>query len=290
MEKLPNIIGISGRKYHGKDTIGDYLVSKYGYTKIAFADPIKEICKSVFGFNDEQLYGSLKESNDDFWETTPRKMMQFIGTELFRDHIHEIMPTIGKDIWIKVLEKKILDNPNLKFVITDIRFENELELIAQLDGLKIKVDRDNFIHNDIHISENLIDGLNTEFTIKNNGTKEELFEKIDDLLDNLKYKKINTFSNVDMVTKDSLYVFDIDDTILTYDNINQKWWRNKYDLYKTPDLKQKDIYDLILVEWEEKIKKSIPKHTHEESLSNLLYQIINKKNSFICLTARITSK
>ena len=40
MDKLPKIIGISGRKYHGKDTIGDYLVNKYGYKKIAFADPI----------------------------------------------------------------------------------------------------------------------------------------------------------------------------------------------------------------------------------------------------------
>ena len=33
-----NIIGITGRKRHGKDTLGDYLVSNYGYTKIGFAD------------------------------------------------------------------------------------------------------------------------------------------------------------------------------------------------------------------------------------------------------------
>ncbi len=35
------------------------------------------------------------------------------------------------------------------------------------------------------MSEALIDSLNTEFTIKNNGTKEELFKIVDDLLYNL---------------------------------------------------------------------------------------------------------
>ena len=83
MSNLPKVIGIAGRKYNGKDTIGDYLVKNYGYKKIAYADPIKEICKEMFGFNNEQLYGSLKESNDGFWNVSPRKLMQFIGTELF---------------------------------------------------------------------------------------------------------------------------------------------------------------------------------------------------------------
>ena len=38
---------------------------------------------------------------------------------------------------------------------------------------------------DNHMSEALIDSLNTKFTIKNNGTKEELFKNVDDLLYNL---------------------------------------------------------------------------------------------------------
>ena len=212
--------------------------------------------------------------------------MQFIGTELFRNNTHKVMPKIGEDIWLKVLEKKILDNPNSKYVITDIRFENELEMIARLDGLKIKVERDNLTNLDTHISESLIDSLNTEFTIKNNGSREELIEKIDDLLNNLQYKKINNFYNVDVITKDTLYVFDIDDTLITYDNINNDWWRKTYDLYKTPASKQHDVINLVLVEWEKQLINSIPKHSHEESLGNLIFNMLNKNNNFICLTAR----
>ncbi len=286
MSNLPKVIGIAGRKYNGKDTIGDYLVKNYGYKKIAFADPIKEICKEMFGFNNEQLYGSLKETNDEFWNISPRKLMQFIGTELFRNHTDEIMPDVGSNIWIKVLEKKILDNPDSKYVITDIRFENELELVTKFHGLKIKVVRDNMEIIDNHISEKLIDSLNTEFTIKNNGTKEELFEKIDDLLNHLNCKKINNFYNVCSLYKNVLYVLDIDDTIMTYDNYNNKWWREKYNQYKTPSSKQCDIYGKILIEWQENIKFQKPKHTHEESLGNLFFNANNLNNNLIFLTAR----
>jgi len=47
-----NIIGITGYKRHGKDTLGDYLVKYHGYTKIAFADALKEACRNIFDFTE----------------------------------------------------------------------------------------------------------------------------------------------------------------------------------------------------------------------------------------------
>jgi hypothetical protein len=69
MDKHLNIdvVGITGFKRHGKDTTGDYLCEKYGFTKLAFADPLKEICKILFSFNEDQLYGGSKEVVDSFW-------------------------------------------------------------------------------------------------------------------------------------------------------------------------------------------------------------------------------
>ena len=55
------IIGILGQKRNGKDTCADYLVEHYNFTKVSFADPIKQILKIMFDFNDEQLYGDKKE-------------------------------------------------------------------------------------------------------------------------------------------------------------------------------------------------------------------------------------
>ena len=45
---LPNIIGICGKKYHGKDTIANHLIEKYGYKRIL---NIIKICNSCLPFS-----------------------------------------------------------------------------------------------------------------------------------------------------------------------------------------------------------------------------------------------
>jgi cytidylate kinase len=187
---LPNIIGICGKKYHGKDTVANHLVQKYGYKRIAFADPIKDICQIVFGLSIEQLNSYMKEEIDDYWKISPRNLMQFIGTDLFRNNMATIMPNIGDNIWIHVLIRKISNeiqkDPNIKFVITDVRFDNELEYIAKLNGLKIKVQRNNIINNDHHESESYTDKLNVDYILNNDDTIDDLYIKIDELLNQLK--------------------------------------------------------------------------------------------------------
>lgn len=39
---MHSIIGITGRKFNGKDTLGEYLVEHHGYKRFAFADALKE--------------------------------------------------------------------------------------------------------------------------------------------------------------------------------------------------------------------------------------------------------
>jgi hypothetical protein len=122
------LVLIHGHAGSGKDTIADYLVRKYDFTKYAYADPIKEFLSKNLGiplnyFYDQELktkdlYESLKLSSWKGW--TPRKLLQFVGTNLFRN-------TMDEDFWVKVLAPRIMDDPDLdKIVITDIRFENEL--------------------------------------------------------------------------------------------------------------------------------------------------------------------
>lgn len=57
------IIGLCGLAGSGKDTAADFLVKKSGYVKVAFADPLKRICKEVFQFSDEQLWGPSAARN-----------------------------------------------------------------------------------------------------------------------------------------------------------------------------------------------------------------------------------
>lgn len=187
-DNLPLIIGITGKKFNGKDTLGNYL-SKYGYKRMAFADPLKEVLRTVFHFNDEQLYGEDKEKPDEYWKIAPRTVMQFVGTDLFRHQINKILPNIGNNIWIEVIKRQIIEiwktNPKQKIVMTDLRFPNEINLIKELNGTIIRVKR-NIDKNDndfvvVHESETYIDTLTVDYDFENNSSKPDLFKKFDDL-------------------------------------------------------------------------------------------------------------
>ena len=96
----PKLVGIHGPLNGGKDTAANYLHAKYPdkFGRYAFAQPIKQAAQVMFGFTKEQLEDRvLKETVDPFWEFTPRKAMQLLGTEYGRDMLR-------KDLWIKRAE------------------------------------------------------------------------------------------------------------------------------------------------------------------------------------------
>lgn len=57
------IIGLCGQAGAGKDTVADFLVKNHSFAKVALADPLKRICREVFDFSDEQLWGPSEERN-----------------------------------------------------------------------------------------------------------------------------------------------------------------------------------------------------------------------------------
>ena len=181
------IIGITGKKFNGKDTVSDYIVSKYKFTKIAYAEPLKEVCRNLFNFNDDQLYGNKKEDIDPFWNITPRHAFQFIGTDMIRNNANKLISGINNNFWVKCLEKRILDlnSRGIKnIIISDIRFINEADIVKHLNGKIIKVCR-NIDNNDTHISELEINNINEDILIENNGSLEELYSKIDTYLSSI---------------------------------------------------------------------------------------------------------
>ena len=97
------LFGIMGQKGSGKDTCADFLIENHNYIKFSFADCLKRACKEIFLLSDEQLYGTIqqKETPDPRWHhTTPRKIMQYVGTDLLRNNLNTIMPGIGMDVFI----------------------------------------------------------------------------------------------------------------------------------------------------------------------------------------------
>lgn len=182
------IIGILGNKNTGKDTVADYIVEKYNFVKKSLADPVKKTCQEIFLLTDSQLYDEkLKETSDPRWfNTKPRQMFQFIGTDLFRDQMEKLMPDIGKEIFLYHFQlwfqKEKEKNCNLCVVIPDIRFQNEVNFIKNLNGIIVKIERKTGI-NDTHISETeMLSITNYDYFIENNNTKDSLYIKIDNII------------------------------------------------------------------------------------------------------------
>jgi len=139
------IVGICGLIGCGKGTVGDILVEQ-GFVKISFADKLKDGVAEIFGWNRAMLEGDTNESRqwreqrDNYWsdetqmEVTPRVVLQLFGTDCMRDGFYD-------GVWVSLLKKTILDNPEQNYVIPDVRFANEVDMIRDIGGQVWEVKR-----------------------------------------------------------------------------------------------------------------------------------------------------
>lgn len=145
---MKKIIGICGLAGSGKDTIGDALVNNLpNWEKVSFASHLKDVTALLFGFDRKMLAGetpedrAIREQPDKFWsekmgkDFTPRYALQYLGTNLLRNQLHQ-------NIWVDCLERKILESDK-NVVITDVRFPNEINMIKNIGGEIWRVERGN---------------------------------------------------------------------------------------------------------------------------------------------------
>ena len=200
------IIGVCGLIGSGKDTIADYLVNIHEFRRDSFASTLKDACAAVFGWDRDMLEGRTRssrewrEQRDEWWsqrlgmEITPRYILQHWGTEVCRRGFHD-------DIWIASLENKIR-NTRDDVVISDCRFPNEILGIRQAGGYVIRVTRGPDpewfqcaqlnpnkmpdLWPKIHSSEWSWAETKFDRVIDNNGTLDELYAQINDLVRDLR--------------------------------------------------------------------------------------------------------
>ena len=157
------IISLSGKKQSGKSSVAKYLVEKYGFIEVSWANPLKEIIgRQLFGLTTEQLYGTTadREKIDQYWNLSPREILQKVGTDLFRIHFMD-------DFWVRIGVEKIKNEvaSGHNVVISDTRFPNELKAIENLGGKTIRMKRPDYISGDYHLSETALDDASFEYDI-----------------------------------------------------------------------------------------------------------------------------
>lgn len=126
-----------------------------------------------------------------------RELLQKLGTDAMRDNLHE-------NVWVNALfadyvprlqfEKSFhgmkgavpVEEPN--WIVTDMRFPNEMEAVKQREGITIRVVRDYALRGgpedpkNQHPSETALDDSHFDHEIINDGTIEDLIEKVREVL------------------------------------------------------------------------------------------------------------
>lgn len=192
------LLGVCGRKRHGKDTIGEFLWDGWDYTPIAFADPIKRICMDIYGLSYDQCYGGdeYKEVVDERWGLTPRFIMQKVGTEMGREVHKETwvrycfqqieMAQRGEHVLLHIPERRGFfpaseSGRNLsQWVITDVRYPDEAISVQGRGGRVLKAVRPSLTGTvvDLHLSETSIDDIREDHLLMNDGTLAQFRDRL----------------------------------------------------------------------------------------------------------------
>ena len=150
------LIGMTGGLRVGKDTAFKLIQEEHPSVKrIAFADKMKESAAAILDISVAELnhlksHPKVKLSLYDPLSTVSvslsmRQFLQRYGTEAHRD-------IFGNNFWVDMSLPRDFSHDNDIVIVTDVRFEEEIKRIRELDGYIIKISRDDRHSVDSHIS------------------------------------------------------------------------------------------------------------------------------------------
>lgn len=178
----PWLIGLSGYARTGKDTIASILVEDYGFVRVAFADLVRDslVALNPDVRNQDGEHFPLAEMVRWYgWEKLKlyapdvRGLLQRMGTEVGRN-------ILGENVWVDATFKSLY--PDERYVISDVRFENEAKAVTRNRGVLARVSRMGFGPANDHSSEVALDRWPFDVQIRNNGEIGDLREIVADAL------------------------------------------------------------------------------------------------------------
>lgn len=165
-----NVICISGKAQHGKDTSAMLMKREFelhGYSVLIthYGDVLKYICKEFFGWDGEK-------------DEDGRRLLQTVGTNKVRYR--------NPDFFVNFLRDVLLAVDDWDFIlIPDARFPNEVRVMQDaFRATHVRVERRNFVsplteEQQKHPSEIALDDYPVEWYIDNCGTLDDLMETVE---------------------------------------------------------------------------------------------------------------
>lgn len=165
--KRRTIIAFTGLAGSGKSTAAAHLVRHYGFHRVRFAGPLKNMMAAL-GCTEREIDGDRKEQPCALLGgKTPRYAMQTLGTEWGRD-------LITQDLWIRAWQKAVDElSPGTPVVVDDCRFPNEAEAVRAAGGVIVRIERPGAGTASVHASEQ--QQIDVTMTIRNAGDSAAVF-------------------------------------------------------------------------------------------------------------------
>jgi dephospho-CoA kinase len=159
------LIGLTGHKTSGKDTVAEMLKPHFPsmhFVRVGFADALKEELARMTG-------GNVGTINKHKHEPLCRKVLQFIGQEAKALTSNDL-------IWVNKVKEYYHKCKNNSFVIIpDVRYLFEADWIKSEGGLVIRVFRPQADNStDTHSSETELVKMAFDFSINNDGSLADL--------------------------------------------------------------------------------------------------------------------
>jgi hypothetical protein len=136
-------VALTGQMRSGKDTVGKFLIEKYGFKRFAFGDGIVRTCQNLF-------------PSKFLTEEKPRELLQEFG---------QFCVSLDKNVWVNYLFKEMMKSDIYpvedNVVITDLRKQRIISSGEKYDPK---------IFN--YVTEQFVKTFEVDFEIENNGTKD----------------------------------------------------------------------------------------------------------------------
>lgn len=169
------LIALLGKKRVGKDTFADFLVEEAGYTKVAFADTLRELLLDIDPFIENPFYtagGATHLRLSTAVNTWGWEGIKTHAEPLYRYLLRNTGRAIGnrdKDFFIRrVMTKVATLRETGPVVVTDTRFLQELIALETAGAHSVRITRDLSDYDD-HITETMLDHVSVDTTIDNIG-------------------------------------------------------------------------------------------------------------------------
>lgn len=216
------IIGLVGFAGSGKDSVAKNWIDQAGFRQVSFARALYQEVSEAFDVSIEWLQNRDNKEKPSFLMTlsrcgdkefahaimdiareenprllwtvemnkprSPREILQWWGTEYRRAQ--------DQTYWINKTAATIRSLDEFPLVATDVRFENEIDLITSLGGTLVRVSRPGVLSINNHVSEKYARDGFCHFELYNDGTLDDLAAKSMSFLDEISWMQEQSSSTI----------------------------------------------------------------------------------------------